>query len=47
VFGFTGTISLIGISYIFTGQALKPVKETWIRQKEIRLQMHLMNSGHL
>lgn len=34
LFGSTGMITLLGISYIFTGQALRPVKETWIRQKE-------------
>ena len=34
LFGSTGMITLLGISYVFTGQALKPVKETWIRQKE-------------
>lgn len=34
MFGSTGMITLLGISYIFTGQALKPVRETWIRQKE-------------
>ena len=34
LFGFSGVIILLCISYIFTGKALKPVKETWIRQKE-------------
>jgi len=34
LFGCTGMITLMGISYIFTGQALRPVRETWIRQKE-------------
>lgn len=34
LFGFSGMIILLCISYIFTGKALKPVKETWIRQKE-------------
>lgn len=34
LFGSTGMITLLGISYIFTGQALRPVKETWVRQKE-------------
>lgn len=32
--GCTGTAILLLISFLFTGQALKPVKETWIRQKE-------------
>ncbi len=32
--GLSGTAVLLAISFIFTGQALKPVKETWIRQKE-------------
>lgn len=32
--GFSGTAVLLAISFVFTGQALKPVKETWIRQKE-------------
>lgn len=32
--GLSGTIILLGISFIFTGQALKPVRETWMRQKE-------------
>ena len=34
LFGFTGMLILLCISYIFTGKALKPVKEAWIRQKE-------------
>jgi len=34
LFGSTGMITLLCISYFFTGQALKPVKEAWIRQKE-------------
>jgi len=34
MFGSTGMLALLCISYIFTGKALKPVKETWIRQKE-------------
>lgn len=34
LFGTTGMIILIGISYFFIGKALKPVTETWIRQKE-------------
>nr|WP_312577451.1 HAMP domain-containing sensor histidine kinase [Sedimentibacter sp.] len=34
LFGSTGMVILLCISYIFTGQALRPVKETWIRQKE-------------
>lgn len=34
VTGFSGTAILLTISYVFTGQAIKPIKETWIRQKE-------------
>lgn len=34
LFGSTGMIVLLGISYVFTGQALRPLNETWIRQKE-------------
>lgn len=34
VSGLSGTAILLGISFVFTGQALKPVMETWIRQKE-------------
>jgi len=34
VFGFTGMFILIGVSYILIGKALKPVTDTWIRQKE-------------
>ena len=34
VTGISGTAVLIGISFLFTGQAIKPIKETWIRQKE-------------
>jgi signal transduction histidine kinase len=32
--GFSGTAILLVISFIFTGKSLKPVRETWIRQKE-------------
>lgn len=32
--GTSGMILLICISYVFTGKALKPVKDAWIRQKE-------------
>lgn len=32
--GFSGTAALLVISFIFTGKSLKPVKETWIRQRE-------------
>ncbi|MEL7649280.1 MAG: ATP-binding protein [Sedimentibacter sp.] len=34
VTGISGMAVLLGISYIFTGQAIKPIKDTWIRQKE-------------
>lgn len=34
LFGSTGMFILLCISYIFTGKALKPVKDTWKRQKE-------------
>lgn len=34
LFGSTGMVILLCISYIFTGQALRPIKETWKRQKE-------------
>lgn len=34
VIGITGTIILLALSYLLTGEALKPIKETWIRQKE-------------
>ncbi|MBP1925694.1 signal transduction histidine kinase [Sedimentibacter acidaminivorans] len=34
LFGSTGMLILLCISYIFTGKALKPVKDTWKRQKE-------------
>lgn len=34
LFGSTGMVILLCISYIFTGQALMPIKETWKRQKE-------------
>jgi signal transduction histidine kinase len=34
LFGSTGMIILLCISYIFTGKALKPIKDTWKRQKE-------------
>lgn len=33
VTGITGTAVLLVLSFILTGQALKPVKETWVRQK--------------
>lgn len=33
VTGLTGTAILLFISFIFTGQAIKPIRETWIRQK--------------
>ena len=32
--GLSGTAILLVISFLFTGQALKPVRETWMRQKE-------------
>lgn len=32
--GVIGIIALLAISYIFTGKALNPVKETWKKQKE-------------
>ncbi|MDF2948095.1 MAG: sensory transduction histidine kinase [Sedimentibacter sp.] len=34
VTGWSGTAILLIISYLFTGQALKPVRDAWIRQKE-------------
>lgn len=34
VFGLSGTVILLAISFVLTGQALKPIKETWVRQKE-------------
>ncbi len=34
VTGFSGMIILLAISFVFTGQAIKPIKETWVRQKE-------------
>ncbi|WP_313162777.1 ATP-binding protein [Sedimentibacter sp.] len=34
VTGLTGTAVLLFISFIFTGQAIKPIRDTWIRQKE-------------
>lgn len=34
VTGLSGTAILLTISFVFTGQALKPVRETWMRQKE-------------
>ena len=34
VTGLSGTAILLALSFVFTGQALKPVRETWIRQKE-------------
>ncbi len=33
VTGLTGTAILLFISFIFTGQAIKPIRDTWIRQK--------------
>lgn len=32
--GITGTIGLLVLSYLLTGKALTPIKETWFRQKE-------------
>lgn len=32
--GVIGILALLAISYIFTGKALKPVKESWKKQKE-------------
>jgi signal transduction histidine kinase len=32
--GITGTIILLVLSYILTGKALMPIRETWMRQKE-------------
>lgn len=32
--GISGMAVLLAISYVFTGQAIKPIRETWIRQKE-------------
>lgn len=32
--GLTGMIVLMCISYFFTGQAIKPIRETWVKQKE-------------
>ena len=32
--GLTGTAVLLCISFIFTGQAIKPIRDTWVRQKE-------------
>lgn len=32
--GITGTIILLALSYLLTGQAIKPIRETWMRQKE-------------
>lgn len=34
VTGLSGMGILLFISYMFTGKALRPIKETWIRQKE-------------
>lgn len=34
VTGCSGTAILLLISYLYTGQALKPVRDAWIRQKE-------------
>lgn len=34
VTGCTGTAILLLISYVYTGQALKPVRDAWMRQKE-------------
>ncbi|MGB4438052.1 MAG: HAMP domain-containing sensor histidine kinase [Sedimentibacter sp.] len=33
VIGISGTAILLVISFMFTGQAIKPIKETWVRQK--------------
>lgn len=33
VTGVSGTVILLMLSFLLTGQALKPVKDTWIRQK--------------
>lgn len=32
--GVAGILTLLTLSYVFTGKALKPVKETWKKQKE-------------
>lgn len=32
--GISGTVILLVLSFIFTGKAIKPIKESWIRQKE-------------
>ncbi|WP_326910387.1 sensor histidine kinase [Sedimentibacter sp. MB31-C6] len=34
IFGLTGMVALLCISYILTGQAIKPVKKTWVKQKQ-------------
>ncbi len=34
VTGLSGTAILLCISFMFTGQAIKPIRDTWIRQKE-------------
>ena len=34
VTGITGTIILLVLSYMLTGKALMPIRETWMRQKE-------------
>lgn len=34
VTGLSGTAILLCISFIFTGQTLKPIRDTWMRQKE-------------
>ncbi len=34
VTGITGTLMLLVLSYILTGKALTPIRETWVRQKE-------------
>jgi len=34
VIGICGTIVLLALSYILTGKALAPVRETWVRQRE-------------
>lgn len=34
IFGFSGIIFMLGISYVFTEKALMPVKFAWIKQKE-------------
>ena len=34
VIGICGTVVLLALSYILTGKALAPVRETWVRQRE-------------